>query len=90
MENSVSQGSASGPRLDTQNQRVTKGKNQRCLFDKKKEKSVRDMMKSKNKTVSEEEGPTSNFSKQGKLTQHYLIRQDILQIFTNWHQRGED
>lgn len=90
MENSVSRGSASGPSLDMQSQCVTEGKKQRRLFDKKEEKSVRDMMKSKNKPVSEEEGPTSYFSKQGKLTQLYAIRQDILQIFTNWHQRGED
>lgn len=47
-------------------------------------------MKSKNKPVSEEEGPTSNSSKQANLTQQYLTRQDMLQIFTNWHQRGED
>lgn len=90
MENSVSQGSASRPRLDMQNQCVTKGKNQRCLFNKKEEKSVMGMMKSKNKPVSQEEGPTSNSSKQGKMTQQYVLRQDILQIFTNWHQKGED
>lgn len=74
MENSVSGGSASGPSLDTQSQCVTEGNNQRCLFDKKEEKSVKDMMKSKNKPVSEEEGPTSNFSKQGKLTHQYKTR----------------
>lgn len=74
MENSVPQGSASGSRLDMQNQRVTKGKNQRCHFDKKEEKPVRSMMKTKNKPVSEEEGPTSNSSKQGKLTQQCVIR----------------
>lgn len=74
MENSLSRGSAPGPRPDMQSQCVTDRKNQRCLFDKKEEKSVRDMMKSKNKPVSEEEGPTSNFSKQGKLTQQYKTR----------------
>lgn len=47
-------------------------------------------MKSKNKPVSEEEGPTLNSSKQANLTQQYVTRQDMLQIFTNWHQRGED
>lgn len=73
MEKSVPQCSALGPRLDKQNQCVTKGKNQRCLFD-KKEESARGMMKSKNKPVSEEEGPTPNSSKQGKLTQHYILR----------------
>lgn len=31
-------------------------------------------MKSKNKPVSEEEGPTPNSSKQWKLTQHYILR----------------
>lgn len=48
------------------------------------------MIKGKNKPVSEEEGPTSDSSKQRKLTQEYVLRQDILQIFTNWHQRGKD
>lgn len=46
-------------------------------------------MKSKNNPVPEEAGSTSNSSKQGKLTQQYVLRQDILQIFTNWHQRGD-
>lgn len=70
-----------------QNQCVTKEKDQRCLGDKEDEKSARNMMKSKNKPVSEEQGLTSNSSKQAKLVQQYVTRQDILH--TNWHQRRD-